>query len=216
MLFWENVVQGVSNARKRSKERTCSAHLQVFTRFGGSIFLLDLFVLLGGDSNFKPDVLWLRRVSPILHAPCCTCGCMRHQSFHSGYLAQVLLSQHVFFCLWGCGRICWTFSQEPNFVPMQPVTNWGLILVWTTLSTSLVCSFRCTTSSLKPSDPSVGWGNQTWRYRLWRGREDLRQQATTYFHQAARGSLRSWRGGSWMLGFLGESRIYRCISGIIR
>jgi hypothetical protein len=30
-----------------------------------------------------------------------------------------------------------------------------------------------------PSDPSVGWGNDTWRYRLWRGREDLRERATT-------------------------------------
>ncbi|CAK9016491.1 unnamed protein product [Durusdinium trenchii] len=71
------------------------------------------------------------------------------------------------------------------------------------LHAASVLSLWCTTSSLKPSDPSVGWGNQTWRYRLWRGREDLRQQATTYFHQAARGSLRSWRGCYGMESLLG-------------
>ena len=66
---------------RRKGKAVRKRHVEHITGFGDSILLL---VLLRGDSNFKPHMLWLRRVSPILHAPWCTCGCMRH---HSGYLA---------------------------------------------------------------------------------------------------------------------------------
>lgn len=170
MLFWENMVKGVSKERKGSKETTCWAHYWIWW-----------FYLAIGFTAW-----WLQFQATYVVAAACVADSpcpMVHMWLHAASFWLLGLGcpfSASFSCLWGCGTIFWIFSKEAKFVPI-PLKDWGFILV-TSLSTSLPCSFRCTANSLKPSDPSdpsVGWGNDTWRYRLWRGREDLRERATT-------------------------------------